>query len=278
MLILNSPEELIQFRHSLDKEIAVGFVPTMGALHEGHASLIRKSSAENQMTVCSIFVNALQFNNPEDLKHYPKTPEQDENIASDAGCNLLFRPMPGKWSTPLSGFNPQQFGELDLVLEGKFRPGHFAGMAFIVSTLFSLVKPQKAYFGEKDFQQLAIVKKLATAQFPEISIIACPTLRSPAGLALSSRNAKIPAEDLPKANLLNKFLLEGIQYKMQLPPKEICSFIRRKLEAAGWLPDYVEIVDANTFKPVSAWQESNERRLLAAAFLGKIRLIDNMEI
>ncbi|HFB61616.1 MAG TPA: pantoate--beta-alanine ligase, partial [Bacteroidetes bacterium] len=171
----------------------IGFVPTMGALHEGHLELMRRARKENDLLVVSIFVNPIQFNNPDDLKKYPRTLEDDMEKLKSVDCNVLFAPDAAEMY-PEKVTTQYDFGELDKVMEGKFRPGHFNGVAVVVKKLFDIVQPHRAYFGEKDFQQLAIIKKLVEMENIPVEIVPCPIVRDPAGLAMSSRNRLLTPE------------------------------------------------------------------------------------
>jgi pantoate--beta-alanine ligase len=183
----------------------IGFVPTMGALHAGHISLIEKARAENNIVVCSIFVNPTQFNDPNDLIKYPRTPELDKQLLINAGCDILFSPAVDEMY-PVKDERVFDFGGLDKVMEGAHRPGHFNGVAQIVSKLFNAVKPDKAYFGKKDFQQLAIIKYITKQLNLPIQIIPCETMREPDGLAMSSRNIRLNSEERKQALQLSKAL------------------------------------------------------------------------
>lgn len=254
----------------------IGFVPTMGALHAGHLSLIEKSISENDITVASIFVNPAQFNESSDYNKYPRTPESDQKLLSDAGVDFLFAPsrdeIYGKGEIELLDFD---FKGLDLTMEGKFRPGHFSGVVTIVDRLFNIVKPDKAYFGQKDFQQLAIIRLLAKSRHPYINIVACPTLREQGGLALSSRNELLTPEQRTQAVLISKTLFELAEnWKKhpltQIKDKAISNFAGSPLQL-----EYLEIADAETLQALSDY---NEREAVAciAARLGDVRLIDNV--
>ena len=179
---------------------SVGFVPTMGALHDGHLSLIKRSGKENDLTVCSIFVNPIQFNNPADLEKYPRMPEKDSELLKTAGCDVVFLPSteeiyPGGKTVTVD----VDFGMLDKVMEGKFRPGHFSGVAVVVKTLLDIVEPDRAYFGKKDYQQLAVIRHMVNTLHMPVEIVACETVREPDGLAMSSRNLRLTPEERERA-------------------------------------------------------------------------------
>jgi len=231
---------------------SIGFVPTMGALHEGHVTLFERSQAGNDITVGSIFVNPTQFNNPDDLKNYPQPYEEDLEILQRLGIDYLLYPAfetlyPDGYAYKISE------SELSQKLCGKYRPGHFEGVLTVVMKLLNLVRPAKAYFGEKDYQQLSLIRGMADAFFMDVEIVPVPTVRAHDGLALSSRNLRLSLEERLKAPLFHRLLSSG------RPIEEI----KAELTRNGFQVDYVE-------------QHGN--RILGAVFLGKIRLIDNVEI
>jgi len=263
--------KLIKDIHSLSQivsskkheHINIGFVPTMGALHEGHISLIKQSLLENDFTIASIFVNPLQFNNPDDLKKYPRALDSDMQMLESAGCNALFAP---ETSEVYSGDEqPLQFdlGNLANIMEGKFRPGHFAGVITIVHKLFSWVKPDVAYFGEKDFQQLAVIRKMAKALHPNIIVTGCPTLREPNGLAMSSRNVRLNKTVRHNASIIYKAMQHARQLKNVLPVYEVCSKVRSMIEeVAPFKVEYIEIADAVNLQPLQQWSDTQSAQFL----------------
>jgi len=258
------------------EHISIGFVPTMGALHEGHISLIKQSLLENDFTIASIFVNPLQFNNPDDLEKYPRTLDRDMQMLESAGCNALFAP---ETSEVYSGDEqPLQFdlGNLANVMEGKFRPGHFTGVITIVHKLFSWVNPDVAYFGEKDFQQLAVIRKMAKALHPNVIITGCPTLREPNGLAMSSRNVRLNQTVRHNASIIYKAMQHARQLKNVLPVYEVCSKVRSMIEeVAPFKVEYIEIADAVNLQPLQQWSDTQSARIFVAVFANDVRLIDN---
>jgi pantoate--beta-alanine ligase len=258
------------------EHISIGFVPTMGALHEGHISLIQQSLLENDFTIASIFVNPLQFNNPDDLEKYPRTLDRDMQMLESAGCNALFAP---ETSEVYPGDEqPLQFdlGNLANVMEGKFRTGHFAGVITIVHKLFSWVKPDVAYFGEKDFQQLAVIRKMAKALHPNVIITGCPTLREPNGLAMSSRNVRLNKTVRHNASIIYKAMQHARQLKNVLPVYEVCSKVRSMIEeVAPFKVEYIEIADAVNLQPLQQWSDTQSARIFVAVFANDVRLIDN---
>ena len=238
---------------SLRKTLAgrsIGFVPTMGNLHEGHIDLCRRARAENDIVVASIFVNPTQFNQASDFEKYARTLAADKELLAAAGVDYLFHPDA---KDMYADDYTVKVSEEDIAreLEGAFRPGHFTGMLTVVMKLLNIIGADRAYFGEKDFQQLLLVKKMVSALFMPVEIIACPTIRAQNGLALSSRNARLTPEELEKAPLLAELLQSG------MPD----AAVMKKLEEAGFKPEYVE----------TRWG-----RRLAAAWLGDVRLIDNV--
>jgi pantoate--beta-alanine ligase len=257
-----------------------GFVPTMGALHEGHMSLMRRSSSENDLTVCSIFVNPTQFTESADLTNYPRPLEADKEKAAAAGCDVLFIPT-------VSDIYPENhpelldvdFGSLESVMEGAFRKGHFRGVATVVFRLFNIVKPDRAYFGEKDYQQLLIIRRLAQLKGLPIEIISCPTVREPDGLALSSRNIHLTGKDRRNAVLISRSLFQAQRDAGRLPVSEVRKNALETLSAARDLQvEYFEIVDGETLQPIRSWDEATVKRACVAARVGSTRLIDNIPL
>lgn len=254
----------------------IGFVPTMGALHEGHLQLLRASVQENDVTVCSIFVNPTQFNNPDDYKLYPRTMEQDTELLKSVGCDILFAPVAEEVYAQQSLLQ-FSFGALEGVMEGEHRPGHFNGVATIVSKLFHFVQPHRAYFGQKDLQQVAIVKQLVQALSFDLEIVRYPTMREEDGLAMSSRNKRLGAEQRQTATALYKALQLA---KGQLGQKPVYS-IKATVEAylAGMQQvnlEYFEVANPDTLQPLTELGGEQEVALCIAAFVGPVRLIDNI--
>jgi len=269
------------------KKRTIGFVPTMGALHEGHLSLVKRSRSENDLTVVSIFVNPTQFNNAQDLKNYPRTVEADVKMLAAAGVDFVFEPSVDEmYPTKGSAFNVSatdkedyRFGELETVMEGKFRPGHFKGVAQIVRRLLELTKPNKAYFGEKDFQQLAVIRKLVQDFSLPVEIIACPTLREPTGLAMSSRNMRLTPEQHREAAVISK-ALHWMKYTGQ--SYDLAEAIRHAvnmIESSGSLKvEYLDVADSVTLQPLKQWNDPGTMRAFAAVQAGEVRLIDNVSL
>lgn len=276
MKILRTVEELNKLTNLENyKSSSIGFVPTMGALHQGHSSLITKSKSENQIVICSIFVNPTQFNKPEDLENYPRTEEKDITILEDLGCDYLF--MPSNDEIYDNYIFPEiDLKQLELVMEGKFRPGHFKGVCQVVYRLFDLIKPTKAYFGLKDFQQVAVIKFMTKHFLFPIEIIACQTIREESGLAMSSRNLRLSEAEKKESLIIFNTLqfikenLENFDSIKTLKDKAINYFYKGNLTL-----EYLEIVDQNT---LTQSNEKVKKNLVVciAAYCNKIRLIDNM--
>jgi len=254
----------------------IGFVPTMGALHQGHISLIERCVAENNACVASVFVNPTQFNDPKDLETYPRTPETDAHILAQAGCDYLFMPSVEEMY-PTPDTRQFSFGTLETVMEGAYRPGHFNGVAQVVSRLFELVKPDKAYFGEKDFQQLAIIRAMVTQLGLPIDIVACPIVREADGLAMSSRNKRLTAEQREKAPLIADILLKSRTFASDNSVDATIGYISERLRPEdGFKLDYMAIVDGRTLQAVKDWAETDYIVGCVAVFCGPVRLIDNI--
>ncbi len=254
-----------------------GFVPTMGALHEGHIALVRKARNENGIVSCSIFVNPIQFNNPEDLEKYPRTIERDLEMLQKAGCDLVFIPSV-KEMYPEPVAEKYDFGPLELVMEGKFRPGHFNGVAVVVKKLFDIFTPDRAYFGEKDYQQLCVIKELVRKHTLPIEIVPCETVRETDGLAMSSRNARLTPEERAIAPEIYRTMIRARQSVGKYSVEETRNAAIRSLERAGFKIDYIEMASVPDLNPVDSWPENGPVRIFIACFLGKVRLIDNLEI
>lgn len=255
---------------------SIGFVPTMGALHEGHATLIRQSIAENECTVVSLFVNPTQFNNRNDLLLYPRTPEVDEQLLQELGVNILFAPSVEE-VYPEPDNRVFDFGILDKVMEGRYRPGHFNGVAQVVSRLFSFVQPDKAYFGEKDFQQLSIVREMTAMLHIPVEIVGVPIVREKSGLAMSSRNQRLSLAEREQASQIYHFLCESLQKKRDNAPHEIASWVVQEINnVPGLRVEYYEIVDGYSLQPLTTWGESDWPVGCIAVYCGEVRLIDNI--
>jgi pantoate--beta-alanine ligase len=279
MLIFKKVTDLQHYLTKVrQKGQTIGFAPTMGALHRGHASLVERANKGSNISVVSIFVNPTQFNDPKDLVKYPRTPERDIELLIDSGCDILFMPdieeIYPNGTTPSVKFN---FGKLDKVLEGVFRPGHFDGMAQVVHRLLDIIKPNKLYMGQKDFQQFAIVESLIKQMKLNSELHMCPILREEDGLAMSSRNVRLSPEDRQKATLINKVLKEASDMVGEYSPSEIQKISVNKLRAEPrFRLEYFEIVDGRTLLPIHLFEDTDYAVALTAVFIGDVRLIDNM--
>ncbi|HMM11892.1 MAG TPA: pantoate--beta-alanine ligase [Bacteroidales bacterium] len=257
---------------------SVGFVPTMGALHEGHLELIRRAGRENEVVVVSIFVNPIQFNNREDYEKYPRVAETDATLLREVGCDVLFAPDE-KEMYPEPVNERYHFGSLETVMEGAFRPGHFNGVAVVVRRLFELVKPTKAYFGEKDYQQLAIIRALVEGYKIPVDIIPCSTVREADGLAMSSRNMRLNEAERALAPKIYQVLSKAAGLRNVLSPEEMRSWAKSELKKVPeFNTEYVEVADASSLQPIKHWNEAVSARIFTAVHLGPVRLIDNVPI
>ena len=258
---------------------SIGLVPTMGALHKGHLSLVKNSISNNDITVVSIFVNPTQFNNPNDLASYPRTVEKDLELLQTVGCDVVFAPEADdiySQSETDSRFE-FDFEGLDKVMEGKFRPGHFNGVVQIVSKLFDLVRPNRAYFGEKDFQQLAIIRLMTRRYNLPIEIVPCPIVREDSGLALSSRNSLLKDNEKQVAQHIYAVLNESRQFVPQTEVEELKQCVIAAIEQKPELKvEYFDIVDGHTLKSIGKWDESDYVVGCITVFCGDVRLIDNI--
>ncbi|MBI5218550.1 MAG: pantoate--beta-alanine ligase [Bacteroidia bacterium] len=267
----------IEIQKFTDQKKSIGFVPTMGALHEGHLSLIKRARQENDMVAASIFVNPAQFNNKEDLKNYPRTPDKDIESLKKTGCDLIFIPD-DKEIYPEPDMRVFNFGDIDKLMEGKFRPGHFNGVALAVSKLFDIINPHRAYFGEKDYQQLLIVKALVKQLNIPIEIVPCPTIRESDGLAMSSRNRLITEENRKNVPIIYKTLSRAkeLSTKMSVPEikKTVISIIN---STPDFMVEYFEIADCNTFFLINDWAETKNAIGCIAVYVSNVRLIDNIK-
>ena len=279
MVILRTVSELGIFLENCRKnDNSVGFVPTMGALHEGHLSLIRMSQLENKCTLLSIFVNPTQFNETSDFNTYPRNEEKDLALLDALAIDAVFIPTTNEmYADDKNNLLDFSLEGLDLVMEGRFRKGHFDGVVTIVDKLFSLIKPNVAYFGLKDFQQLAIIRFLASRRYPSIKIAACPIIREVDGLAMSSRNALLNNDERQNATLISKVLNTLKKNWRVIPFNELISQARKSFDDTDFTLEYLEISDSETLKPLFDY---NEKAAVAcvAAKIGSVRLIDNCEL
>ena len=256
---------------------SIGFVPTMGALHQGHASLIRRAVAENGATVASVFVNPTQFNDKNDLKNYPRNLQADCELLESIGTDIVFAPEVEEMY-PEPDTRTFSFSPLDTVMEGACRPGHFNGVAQIVSKLFYAVNPDKAYFGEKDFQQLAIIRQMVRDLDIKVEIIGCPIVRECDGLALSSRNMLLSDEERQRALTISQSLFASLKHAEENSLASTKAFVEEKINSTEGLQlEYFQIVDGNTLQELNEWEDSDYIVGCIALFCGKIRLIDNIK-
>lgn len=269
--------ELKQELASVDMS-GVGFVPTMGALHAGHRSLVEKARKECETVVVSVFVNPTQFNDKNDLKHYPRTPEADEALLEAAGADIVFMPSVEE-IYPEPDTRIFDFGQIDKVMEGATRPGHFNGVAQVVSRLFDMVNPAKAYFGEKDFQQIAVIKAMVKQLGLNVEIVECPIIRGEDGLALSSRNTLLTAEHRAAAPHIYATIKQCAEKMQAMTPAELSAWVTAEVKSNPLLKViYFQAVDALSMQQVSAWDESERVQGCIAVQAGEIRLIDNVRI
>ncbi|MDR1201361.1 MAG: pantoate--beta-alanine ligase [Tannerellaceae bacterium] len=254
----------------------IGFVPTMGALHDGHISLVKRCVEENDICVTSIFVNPTQFNNKQDLATYPRTPENDCALLKTAGCDYVFAPTE-KEMYPEPDTRIFHLGPVAEVMEGVHRPGHFNGVAQIVSKLFDIIEPDKAYFGEKDFQQIAVIRVMVKELNLQTEIVSCPILREVNGLAMSSRNMRLTPEQHQKAPLIAHTLKESTTFVPEKNVQEVIDYVVNTINNEPVLQvEYFDIVDRNTLQSVKNWKETTDPVGCIAVFCGEVRLIDNI--
>ena len=259
-------------------DLRIGLVPTMGALHEGHLQLVRAAAAENDVVIVSIFVNPTQFNNPDDFRLYPRLPEADAALLAPAGCTALFLPTVAEMYPAPSALR-FDFGALEQVMEGAHRPGHFNGVATVVSKLFHLSRPHRAYFGQKDLQQVTIIRQLVADLSFDVELVVFPTVREADGLAMSSRNRRLSPEARAAAPALHEVLAQAAgQVRQRLPVAQVREQAATRLAVVPGIElEYFEVADAQTLQPVGvAWPPAVA--LCLAAYLGGVRLIDNVVV
>ena len=257
--------------------ISIGFVPTMGALHAGHLSLIESSLKANPVTVCSIFVNPAQFNDAKDFDNYPSTIEKDIDALEKAGCDILFLPSVSEmYPAGMGNAKTYDLGYLETVLEGEYRPGHFQGVCLVVHRLLNIIPADDLYLGQKDYQQCMVIKKLVELENINTTIHICPTLRETSGLAMSSRNMRLTEESQKQALKI----YETLSYlKNNSKPGNLTALKQTAIDNltnAGFKVDYIEIADAGNLDIINHWDGNSKLVAVAAAFLGEVRLIDNM--
>lgn len=277
MQVLNTKNELVSLIGNLKKEgKQVGFVPTMGALHNGHLSLVRECKKNSDIVVVSIFVNPTQFNDLEDLKRYPRTLNKDVELLKTVNCDIVFAPSVEE-IYPEPDTRKFDFGYIESVMEGAKRPGHFNGVGQVVSRLFDIVSPDKAFFGMKDFQQVAVIKSMVEQLKYNIEIIPCPIIREESGLALSSRNALLDEDHKKNAPHIYATLKKARNLVLQMSVADLKKWIIDEINSNPYLEtEYVEIVDNTTLKVVNDWSEKSIKVACVAVYAGKVRLIDNI--
>ncbi len=281
MLIFNRQAALSKHLASVSgPETTIGFVPTMGALHSGHLSLLKVSLDQNSLTVISIFVNPTQFNNAEDLEKYPRTLESDiDKIKSQDSNIIVFTPSVDDIYEGNTVSQHFEFDGLEDQMEGKFRPGHFDGVGTIVKRLFEIVKPTNAYFGEKDFQQLQIVKKMTAIHNLPVNVVGCPVFREPNGLAMSSRNERLSPAEREKASLIYKTLLSAKSKFGTVNAGQIRQFVSTVFaDEPDFELEYFEIADEETLRPANIVQANKKYRAFIAVIINNVRLIDTISL
>ena len=255
---------------------SIGLVPTMGALHQGHLSLMNRAREDNDIVVASVFVNPTQFNNPDDLRTYPRTEEADCQAMESVGVDYAFIPTVEE-IYPEPDTRVFDLGPVAEVMEGAMRPGHFNGVAQIVSKLFAWTLPTRAYFGEKDYQQIAVIRKMAELEGFDFDIVACPILRHEDGLAMSSRNVRLSPEQRGIAPMIRKVLLDSLELKDAKTVSEVKQFVVEKIDSVnGLTTEYYEIVDSKTMQPIAAWTDAETAVGCVTVYCGEVRLIDNI--
>lgn len=276
MLIFKSVIELTSFLKENEHQI-VGFVPTMGALHQGHLSLIDASKQKCGLTVCSVFVNPIQFNKQEDLDNYPRNVDADIEKLENVGCDVLFLPSVDEMY-PTKNYKSFEFGALAEVMEGEHRPGHFNGVANVIERFFEIIKPNFAYFGEKDFQQLAVVKALTKQLNLPVEIVGCSILREPSGLAMSSRNERLTPQQKQDAAIIFESLSFIKSNYLKFSIEEHKAFFSKKITSKRIALEYIDFADGNTLQLIKNWNDTGYCVVFIAVHVGNVRLIDNLTI
>ncbi|WKD85407.1 Pantothenate synthetase [Polaribacter huanghezhanensis] len=261
-----------------EKNKLIGFVPTMGALHKGHQSLVKNSIENNDVTVVSIFVNPTQFNNPDDLKKYPKTLKEDLELLENIGCDFVFIPTVEEIYAQAVVSKSYSFDGIENQMEGKFRKGHFDGVATIVQAFFEIIKPDTSYFGEKDFQQLQVVKKLTEKENIPVKVIGCPIYRENDGLAMSSRNIRLSKEQRSEAPFIYQTLKKVVGFAKTKSVKDMYEFVKNEFATTSLELEYFTIAEENTLAEVSEINFDKKNRAFIAVNIGGIRLIDNISL
>lgn len=278
MKIVNSIKELKSYlAEEKRNNKQIGFVPTMGALHDGHLSLVERCVKENDVCVVSVFVNPTQFNDKHDLETYPRTLDKDCTLLEPAGCDYVFAPS-AEEMYPEPDTRTFDFGTVSVVMEGARRPGHFNGVAQIVSKLFYVVEPDNAYFGEKDFQQIAVIRAMVKQLDIPVKINDCPILREADGLALSSRNVRLTPEQRQKAPLIARTLKESANFAPEKSVQEVIDYVINTINADPVMcVEYYEIVDGNTMESIKNWSDTTYPVGCITVYCGEVRLIDNIK-
>jgi len=277
MRVFEKIEDLRQYLAGLKESgKTIGFIPTMGALHDGHLQLVRTSISQNDITTVSIFVNPIQFNNPEDLAGYPRNLSADLEKLESAGCDIVFTPSAEEmYPEPVT--NEMDFGQLDKVMEGFFRPGHFRGVGIVVKKLLDITGPHRAYFGEKDYQQLAIIRHMVKSLSMPVEIVPCAIVREADGLALSSRNKRLTPEQRAAAPGIYRALLKAKENYNWFTPDGTESLVITEIEQNPELKaEYATVCDATTLQPFEDWMDAEHAVLCVAVYAGQVRLIDNI--
>lgn len=278
MIIFNTVYDL-QYWLATERKAGhtIGFVPTMGALHEGHLTLVQRAHETCSRTVASIFVNPTQFNDPKDLEKYPRMPEIDGQLLESVGCHVLFMPSVAEvYPTGKDLTLRLNFGALDKVMEGHFRPGHFDGMATVVKRLLDIVQPHQLFMGQKDYQQLSVVREMLRLLGSLVELVMCETIREDDGLAKSSRNMRLTPEMRATAPIIYQTLLEARERVKESPNPQVQAWAMRQLADAGLRPEYFDIVDGYTLRPIRNKDKSELIVACVAAWAGDVRLIDNL--
>lgn len=279
MLVFEKVEALREHISKLKKyNRSIGFVPTMGALHSGHLALTQRAKADNDVALVSIFVNPTQFNKQEDLEKYPRNTDKDIRQLSSLDCDIVFLPevneiYPDKVESEVIDLNG-----LDTYMEGFYRKDHFEGVATVIKRFFEIITPNKAYFGEKDFQQLLIVKRVAEKFNPTVEVIGHPTERSTNGLALSSRNERLTTEQLDEALIVYQSMIWAQKNYLNFSPSSLKTEIEKQFSTTPLDLEYVELCDSKSLQPIQEWHNSEKVRLFISAYYGTVRLIDNLSL
>ena len=279
MVIFNEKEKLTPAIVELkNQNKTIGFIPTMGALHEGHMSLVKASKAQNDYTIVSIFVNPTQFNNPEDLAKYPRTEENDKELLMKNGCDFVYMPTVEDLYEANEGAKHYDFGTIDQVMEGASRPGHFDGVATIVCKLFKAVQPTRAYFGEKDFQQIRIIQEMVKQENLDVEIVPMPIHRADSGLAFSSRNARLSTQQTSDAPQIYSILSQAVTLKNEgKDVAEVKAFVENEFKNSPFELEYFEITDEETLLSIEHFSDAKHIRGFVVAYAGDVRLIDNIQ-